>query len=143
MVEMALVLPLLLILLLGIVDFGKAFNYWNDSTHLAATGARFAVVNSNPGTGLTLQQYIQQQADSNELRNGSADGSVQQPLKVCIDFPAGSAQVGDPVQVSVSADYNWLNYLTASLGLDPAEIKGTATMRLEQVPSAYTAGCTS
>ena len=65
MVEMALVMPLLLILVLGIMDFGKAFNYWNDSTHMAATAARFASVNNDPGGSVSLQKYIQQSADTN------------------------------------------------------------------------------
>src|SRR3982751_4555413 len=69
--EMALVLPLLLLLILGMVDFGKAINYWIDNTHLANEGARLAVVNSNPGSGLAtpknLQQYLLSQADSGEL----------------------------------------------------------------------------
>jgi Flp pilus assembly protein TadG len=49
MVEMALVLPLLLVLLMGMLDFGRAINYWNDVNHIAGEGARFAAVNNNPG----------------------------------------------------------------------------------------------
>ena len=49
MVEMALVMPILLFLALGIVDFGRAMNYWNDVNQIAADGARFAAVNKNPG----------------------------------------------------------------------------------------------
>jgi len=67
LVEFALVLPLLLVLILGMFDFGKAFNYWIDSTHLANEGARWAVVNRNPGGG-TLQQYVQDQATTAELQ---------------------------------------------------------------------------
>src|SRR5919199_3019464 len=74
--EMALVLPLLLLLILGIIDFGKAINYWIDNTHLANEGARFAMVNKNPGAGLgtpkTLQQYILDQVDSAELHGDVA-----------------------------------------------------------------------
>src|SRR5437660_292654 len=40
--ELALVLPLLLVLLLGMLDFGKAFNDWIDETHLANEGAGLA-----------------------------------------------------------------------------------------------------
>ena len=52
--EFALVLPLLLLLLLGMIDFGKAINYWIDETHLANEGARWAAVNKNPGSGSGL-----------------------------------------------------------------------------------------
>jgi Flp pilus assembly protein TadG len=139
LVEFALVLPLLLILLLGMLDFGKAFNYWNDTTHLANEGARWAVVNKNPGGG-TLQQYIQQQADTPELRNGGTS-SVPGPLQVCISFPNGTANVGDPVHVTASLTYNWLPYLGTRLGITQTAITGSSTMRLEAQPTNYGAGC--
>jgi hypothetical protein len=64
LVEFVLVLPLLLVILFGMLDFGRVFNYWIDATHLANEGARFAVVNNNPDTSGTLQAYIQQQGDT-------------------------------------------------------------------------------
>ena len=45
LVEFALVAPILLVILLAVLDFGKAFNYWIDETQLASAGARWAVVN--------------------------------------------------------------------------------------------------
>ena len=80
-----LVLPLLLVILFAMLDFGRVFNYWIDSTHLANEGARWAVVNNNPNTSGTLQAYIQQQGDTDELRNGGT-ASVPDPLEVCIAF---------------------------------------------------------
>src|SRR5205814_6639181 len=85
--ELALVLPILLVLLLGMLDFGKAFNYWIDETHLANEGARFAEVNNVPGGG-SLQSYILSQADTNELRNGGTS-SVPARAQVCVSFPNG------------------------------------------------------
>jgi Flp pilus assembly protein TadG len=138
LVEFALVLPLLLLVLFGVLDFGKAFNYWNDETHLAAEGARWAEVDSNPGgSGQTLQQYIQQQADSGELRSNAT---------VCVSFPSNpdtgtSGQVGDPVTVTVSSTYDWLPFVSAQAGLTPSTtIRGTATMRLEAPPTNFGAG---
>jgi Flp pilus assembly protein TadG len=151
LVEFALVLPLLLVLILGTLDFGKAINYWIDETHLAAEGARFAVVNKNPGSGVSLQQYIKQQADTGELRNGgpSVGGTGAQ---VCIDFPAsagGSPVVGDPVRVRVTSTYHWmLGGLLALLHLPSTftattSVSGAATMRLEAMPTNYAASCFS
>src|ERR687888_909114 len=63
--EMALVLPLLLLLLLGMIDFGKAINYWLDETHLANEGARWAAVGNWPGKGtISLPNYILGQGDT-------------------------------------------------------------------------------
>ncbi len=46
--ELAIVMPLLLVLLFGMIDFGRAFTNWIDETHLANTGARLAAVSYCP-----------------------------------------------------------------------------------------------
>ena len=138
-VEFALVLPLLLVLLLGVLDFGRAYNYWIDQTHLANEGARWAVVNKNPGPG-TLQQYIQGQGDTPELRNGGTS-SVPSAMEVCISFPSGTAKVGDPVLVTATSTFNWLPFLGSRIGIAQTTMSASSTMRLEAVPSAYGAGC--
>jgi Flp pilus assembly protein TadG len=142
LVEFTLLLPVLAVLLFGMLDFGKAFNYWIDETHLANEGARWAVVNRNPSTsGQTLQQYIRDQATTNELRNGGTP-SIANPLEVCISFPNGSSNVGDPVRVTVTTTYRWLGVLMAEVpGLTDTTIRGAATMRLEVQPTNYSAGC--
>ena len=55
-----------------ILDFGRAFNYWISTTHLASEGARLAAVDSVPGGD--LQAYILSKADSGELRTAAAAG---------------------------------------------------------------------
>lgn len=128
-VEFAFVVPVLLILVLGILDFGKAMNYWIDQNHLASTGARWAAVNKNPGPGSTLQQSVRLQGDTAQLRDGA---------RVCIRFPNGAA-VGQPVEVKMSFDYAWLPFIANRLDIATTTITGTATMRLEAIPS-YSAG---
>lgn len=136
LVEFALILPILLILLFGVIEFGKLFNYWLDEGHLANTGARYAVVDSLPG-GANLQQYIRSQADTAELRSGA---------HVCITFPSGTSNIGDPVKVQVS--YTSGAPIVGGLintffgGSIPGSIKvsGSSTMRLEAPPTHYVAG---
>jgi len=141
LVEFALVAPLLLVILFGMLDFGRTFNYWIDATHLANEGARWAVVNKNPASSGTLQDYIQQQADTDELRNGGSS-AVPSALEVCIAFPNG-ATVGNPVQVTASLTYNWLPFLSQQAlgGLTSTTVSSSSTMRLEAPPTAYAAGC--
>jgi len=146
LVELALVLPLLLVLMLGMLDFGKAFNSWIDETHLANQGARLAsvaypaVVGScdgstaaNPNT--CLAQYIQQGADFGELKSGST--SLTQ-ARVCISYPTNPStntfgNVGDPVRVSVQSTYHWLDYLVNErVTALSTPFAGEATMRLER-----------
>jgi Flp pilus assembly protein TadG len=139
LVEFALVLPILALLLFAMIDFGKAFNYWIDETHLANEGARWAVVDRNPGGG-SLQQYLVDQATTAELRNGGT-ASVANPAEVCISFPSGTSNVGDPVLVTVSATYNWLPIVGNRIGVTQTTISGSSHMRLEAVPTNYSAGC--
>jgi Flp pilus assembly protein TadG len=151
LVEFALVVPILLVLLMAMLDFGKAFNYWIDETQLASSGARWAVVNAGPGqcpdgtTATSLVAYIQCQADTKELRSGGTN-SVANPAKVCISFPpvAGHSAplVGDPVRVTVSVSYKWLPIIGQRISRVATTIKGESTMRLE-APPTYTASCTA
>lgn len=146
LVELALVLPLLLVLLLGMVDFGKAFKAWIDETHLANLGARLAAVGypavvgtcdgstaANPNTCLT--QYIQQGADFGELKSGSSSVDT---ARVCISYPTNPVtntfgNVGDPVLVTVQSTYHWLSYLVNKRITNlTTPFAGTATMRLER-----------
>lgn len=48
-VEFALVLPVLLLLLLGIVEFGHAYNAQISLTHAAREGARVMAIQNKPG----------------------------------------------------------------------------------------------
>jgi len=136
LVEFALVLPLLAVLLFGMLDFGKAFNYWIDETHLSHQASRWAAVNTHPGPGATLQESINQRADTAELRNGGTS-SVPSALQVCVSFPNGSSNVGDPVRVSVTTTYNFM----ALLNLTGKSITASSTMRLEAKPTNFGAGC--
>jgi Flp pilus assembly protein TadG len=144
LIEFALVLPMILLLLLGMIDVGKAVNYWNDETHLANEAARYAAVNKSPVAGVTINQAVRDQADSAELRNGGT-GSVSSPgVQICIWFPENHSKyadpsvrdhdIGDPVQVVVHAQYNWLSYLLGK-GVH-SDLTGTSTMRLEQTYNA-------
>jgi hypothetical protein len=164
MIEFALVVPILLVILFAILDFGKAFNYWIDETQVASAGARWAVVNKYPVDSactypadlLCLQKFIRQQADTSELRNGGT-ANIKNPMQVCISFPeGGTPAVGDPVTVEVRARYNWLplftspdfwRLVTRRSDAKPLPtsipLEQSATMRLEALPTNYGAGCTS
>ena len=140
LVEFALILPVLALFLFGMLDFGKAFNYWIDETHLANEGARWAVVNKNPASSGSLQEYIRSQVTSQELRNGGTS-SVPSAVQVCISFPNGTSNVGDPVKVTLNATYSWLGVIASRMSVTQTTISGSSTMRLEAKPTAYGAGC--
>jgi Flp pilus assembly protein TadG len=128
LLEFALVLPILLAVVFGIAQFGFAFNSANDETHIANEVARYATVNENPSSK-TLQEWGKSQADSNALSGQT----------VCISFPNGTHNIGDPVLVTVSGSINWFPIL--HLKVTSTTVTGTAYMRLETAPSNYGAGC--
>jgi Flp pilus assembly protein TadG len=135
-VEFALILPLLMFLIVAILDFGRALNYWADTTHLASEGARMAAVDRVPTGSASLQSYIHDQADSPELRDGGSQ-SIADPLEVCVT-PVGD-EVGDPVEVTVTTNYKWIPLL--GIADVTTAITGKATMRRERLADNVTAGC--
>jgi hypothetical protein len=124
------------VILLGILDFGRAVNYYNTLTELAAEGARAAAVNINPdGTavaGRSIQTQLKSQAASKELRTSSS-------FHVCISSPGTGnpdpIPAGQPVKVKTSFGFTFIPFL----GFTSIDLVGAATMRAEQ-KSTYTLG---
>jgi Flp pilus assembly protein TadG len=139
LVEFALVLPVLLLILFGTLDFGKAYNYWIDETHLASEGARYAAVNQTPDpSASSFLDAIREQADTGELRNGGTS-AVPDALQVCVHLPQGAA-VGKPVTVTVTSTYRFLSFIASRINVTDVPMTTTSTMRLERVPTLYSDG---
>jgi Flp pilus assembly protein TadG len=135
-VEFALVIPLLLLLVVGLFEFGKTFNYWISLDHLANEGARWAAVDkvptmTTPPSGNDIKNYVRSQILTDELKNKVGPNGIT----LCFDgASATQPKVGDAVTVSLTAP----NPISAPF-LDSAlniTIRGKATMRLEQAPAA-------
>ena len=132
-----------MLLLLGMLDFGRAFNYWLDQTHIANEGSRWAIVNTNPGAGAspsqTLQRYLQCSADTRELKNGGTS-SVPNPMTVTISFPSGQA-LTQPVKVTTSTTFNLIPFIgRAASNITGLNLTASSTMRIEQPPSTVPIG---
>jgi Flp pilus assembly protein TadG len=109
-VEFALVLPIFIMLVFGIFQFGIAFNNWIAITHAAREGARLAVV------GQYDEQRVIDSAPSVDIQSISVSGQ--------------DGAVGDPVTVTVTG--NVLNINIPFVNNWPVTLKSTAVMRLEQ-----------
>jgi TadE-like protein len=141
---MVLLLPLFLLLVFGMIEFGRVFNYWIDMTHLANEGARYAAVNRWPtctsqsaSTGTcnptTLKAYLVARANTGELRSQlSASDGVQ----IC--YPEAGPQLpGKPVRVVINAHITMpvLDSLLGLLGADgDLDMRASSTQRLEWIP---------
>jgi hypothetical protein len=138
LLEFALILPLLLILIFGVIDLGKALGYKNDETNIANQAARLAVVSSGTACqpcsgGQNIASYVLSTAP-NELKNGT--GSITSPATVTFSFPNLTATTGyckgDPVKVKVDAHYSFLSFLIGQNALPAGfDISSSATMRME------------
>jgi Flp pilus assembly protein TadG len=128
-VEFALVAIPLCLIVFGILDFGRALNYYNDVTQLAGAGARAAAVNSNiDGTVAdgNFQADLAAKNDSPELRN---------KVQVCIQ--SVPTQVGQPVTVSVKYRFHF----TALIASIPITLRATQSVRSEVANPGYSATC--
>lgn len=150
--ELAIVLPVLLLVLLGILDFGRAVNDWNDETHVANLAARYAAVGSLPTSGTcgttalgaseTLTQFIDCEVgiDSKGLQNGSGGGNGPTAVTATVCFPTGSNTQFQSVQVTVTTRYTWIPFI----GITTASpVSGSATQEIEApagVPTGWASG---
>jgi len=108
-VEMALILPILVMVLFGIFQFGIAYNNWIALTHAAREGARLAAV------GQYDEQAVRESAPSVDIQSVNITGQ--------------GGKIGDPVTVTVTG--NVLDIQVPFVGSWPVQLESTATMRLE------------
>jgi Flp pilus assembly protein TadG len=133
LVEFAIVLPILLLVLLGIIDFGRVMNYGEQQQQLAAQAARMAAVNADPPGSLQINEYVESQA----LGGLSGGGDVTSGVQVYIYYPTGSTgstTTGQPIRACAVADFQLLPLLRIG-GITTLKLVQTATMRTETTPT--------
>jgi Flp pilus assembly protein TadG len=131
LVEFALTFPLLLLVVLGIVDFGFLFQRYEVLTNAAREGARIAIL---PGYGTAdVQGRVQAY-----LTSGGVPTTATNPLvsvtDVTIPTSAGGPTLsGKKVQVSYTHTYLFIGPIAALFGgsFTTLPITATAIMRQE------------
>jgi len=111
LVEFAIVLPVLLLITMGIVDFGFMFQRYVVLTNAAMEGARVAVL---PGyTTPDVQARVQEYAT-----NGGIPGTLNPPLVEDVPLPApgGATWPGKRVTVTLDYGFNYLGPIAAIFG---------------------------
>ncbi len=132
MTEFALIVPVFMLIVVGMLVFGRLLFYWIETNHVASETARWAVVDRNPyktcttaATGLPGCQSLQQSAKKR------ATEEFDDNVAVCIDYPGTSfstVQPGDPIRVRVQMPVSFVKFFGWGV-----TIKGSATMRLERI----------
>jgi Flp pilus assembly protein TadG len=119
LLEMALVLPMLLALVIGIVELGRAWNVRQVITNAAREGARLAVVNSTPDED-TVQAAVESRLEDAGLDPGTAT--------IEIDRSGGIIGQLSTVNVSYPHTFLFLGPVVDLLTEDASGIPGSITI---------------
>lgn len=132
LVEFALVLPIFLLILMAIVDFGWAFRGYIVTTNAAREGARWAVIGA-PAAG-------DDGVIAHTVERSSGVLTASQVKTYCNDVVSDleSCGAGANVRVEVSYEYHYitpiggiLSFVTGGVLPDPLRITSSTTMRHE------------
>ena len=145
LVEFALILPLFLMIVVGVIQFGVGLNFWLDLQRIGNQGARWVAVNcgqsaSNPGSDPCIAK--DGTVDIVEaLRQEVLSRGNNPEVEVCwveANGSGGDPRAGDPVRVKLKTEYVFLGitgFLNDGEGLS-MDLHADATMRLEQAPTS-------
>jgi Flp pilus assembly protein TadG len=117
MVELALVIPVFLVLVLGIIDFGLGLRAWITITNSAREGARVGAVH---GTCDEIRAQVK----------ATSGGLVTSDDQISIEPDDCDWTTGDPVRVTVEYEYGLVTPLAGVLNLLPGEADLDSTFNL-------------
>jgi Flp pilus assembly protein TadG len=124
-VEMALVLPLLLLLVFAIGDFGIAYTRWNSLTNAAREGARVGVVFRAPCNAATVTAEIQ-----TTVSNFAASSGLDGP-SIATTVTGACTGTGTQLTVRATVPYNYVA-MAALAGFAPTlNLSAQTVMRNE------------
>jgi Flp pilus assembly protein TadG len=122
LIETAMTLPLLLLVSVGIFEFGRAFQTWQVLTNAAREGARLAVMPSS--TDAAVKARVQSYLTSGQLTN--TPGIVLNPAST-VDIGGGATASSSLVTVTYPFQFMVLQPV-ASLVVPGATVGGAFTL---------------
>lgn len=87
MVEFAIILPILIIVVFGIIEFGRAYNTKITLTHAAREGVREYALTQNSGNGQTAAENAATGLDILSLTYSNTPCTVGNPTTVTLNYP--------------------------------------------------------
>jgi Flp pilus assembly protein TadG len=101
-IETAMTLPLLLLVSVGIIEFGRLYQTWQVMTNAAREGARIAVLPTPVAGGVEarVRQYLQM----GSVKYDSSVGVTVTPVDVSI----GNAQIASGSRVTVTYPFTFM-----------------------------------
>ncbi len=121
LVEFGIIAPLLFILTLGVIDFGRVMWYRTTLEHAAREGVRFAAVRGST-SGLPATQN-----DVETFVENRAVGITPANLGVTVSWAPNNNPGG---RVTVRVTYDFTFFLIGFLPIDPMELRSSSTMTI-------------
>lgn len=87
LVEFAIITPLLLLLVFGIIEFGRAYNAQNTLTHAAREGARKYAITQDTTEGETAAKNAATSLDSSQITVTLSSCVPGDPATVTLEYP--------------------------------------------------------
>jgi len=124
-VEATIVLPLLLLLVFAIAEFGVSFTRWNSLTNAVREGARAGVVFRSPCDAGAVTTLVQSTVSD------FADSSGIDPANITTTVTGACLGTGTQLVVTATVPYNYVA-LSALAGLAPStNLSARSVMRNE------------
>lgn len=132
-VEMALVAPFLILILLGIIEFGYLFGEYNEVRHAAREGARFAAVSN-----VALDMDADTDIDETDVILAICGALDLTGATIDIALDRSGDAIGDTATVEITANVDSLSGAPIISGFIPDTLENEAVFRLEQ-PATWAA----
>ena len=118
LVEVALVLPLILMILLGIMEFGRAFNAYLTLQHAAREGARLGVTGAGDNAIIDRIKEVAVTLDPDRL-------------VIAISPQEGARTRGDVLEVDLQYNFSFLVPLVMDIVGEQIQLQSSLKMRVE------------
>ncbi|MDA0657753.1 MAG: TadE/TadG family type IV pilus assembly protein [Planctomycetota bacterium] len=119
-VEFAIVAPVFILLVFGMIEFGRMVMVQQMLTSATREGARMAVVEG--AVAGTIETWVEDYLESMTVHNGTATVTPS---------PLDNAAVGDPVTVTASVTFGNVSWIPVPMYLGNRVLTATSVMRRE------------
>lgn len=132
-VETAVIIGLVLMFVLGVFEYSRLLMDWNLLNNAAREGCRYALVNNTvPSTTInTNVNNIVNTYMAGENKNFSSFTATVSGMHLGVSTPVNSLQPGDPITVTVSGTYKFMNIVPFIKMPSSFKISSAVTMLCE------------
>ena len=123
MVEFALILPIFLLILCGIIDFGWLFYNQLSLNNVCREGARYAVVNTADNADT--------QAIINHIENSAIHVFANDGVEITVTYSSPGEPTSGDITVNLSADISFFTPVLSTIMGKEKTITSTVVMKVE------------